>query len=56
MENREITMADYIVEKLANEVKELKIQLAKVEFLAMSYKEKCENQKSQDEKQETKSE
>lgn len=42
MENREITMADYIVEKLANEVKELKIALAKTEFSAMAYKEKAE--------------
>lgn len=42
MENREITMADYIVEKLANEVKELKIALAKTEFSAMAYKEKYE--------------
>ena len=42
MENKEITLADYIVEKLANEVKELKIALAKNEFSAMAYKEKAE--------------
>lgn len=42
MENKEITMADYIVEKLANEVKEFKIALAKTEFTAMAYKEKAE--------------
>lgn len=42
MENREITIADYIVEKLANEVKELKIALAKTEFSAMAYKEKAD--------------
>ena len=42
MENREITMADYIVDKLANEVKELKVRLAQTEFSAMAYKEKAE--------------
>lgn len=43
MENKEITLADYVVDRLANEVKELKIQLAKAEFSAMMYKEKHEN-------------
>lgn len=42
MENKEITMADYVVDKLANEVKELKIRLAQTEFTAMAYKEKYE--------------
>ena len=42
MENKEITMADYVVDKLANEVKELKVRLAKTEFTAMAYKEKYE--------------
>lgn len=42
MENKEITMADYIVDKLANEVKELKVRLAQTEFTAMAYKEKYE--------------
>ena len=42
MENKEITLADYVVEKLANEVKELKIRLAQTEFTAMAYKEKYE--------------
>ena len=42
MENKEITMADYVVEKLANEVKELKVRLAQTEFTAMAYKEKYE--------------
>lgn len=42
MENREITLADYIVDKLANEVKELKVRLAQTEFTAMAYKEKYE--------------
>ena len=42
MGNKEITMADYIVDKLANEVKELKVRLAQTEFTAMAYKEKYE--------------
>ena len=42
MENKEITMADYIVDKLVNEVKELKVRLAQTEFTAMAYKEKYE--------------
>ena len=42
MENKEITLADYVVDKLANEVKELKVRLAKTEFTAMAYKEKYE--------------
>ena len=42
MENKEITMADYIVDKFANEVKELKVRLAQTEFTAMAYKEKYE--------------
>lgn len=42
MENKEITLADYVVDKLANEVKELKIALAKTEFSAMAYKEKAD--------------
>ena len=42
MENKEITMADYVVEKLANEVKELKVRLAQTEFTALVLKE--ENQ------------
>ena len=42
MENKEITMADYVVDKLANEVKELKVRLAQTEFTAMAYKEKYE--------------
>ena len=42
MENKEITLADYVVEKLANEVKELKVRLAQTEFTAMAYKEKYE--------------
>ena len=42
MENKEITMADYVVDKLANEVKELKVRLAQTEFTAMDYKEKYE--------------
>lgn len=42
MENKEITMADYIIDKLANEVKELKVRLAQTEFTAMAYKEKYE--------------
>lgn len=42
MKNKEITMADYIVDKLANEVKELKVRLAQTEFTAMAYKEKYE--------------
>lgn len=42
MENKEITMTDYIVDKLANEVKELKVRLAQTEFTAMAYKEKYE--------------
>ena len=42
MENKEITRADYIVDKLANEVKELKVRLAQTEFTAMAYKEKYE--------------
>lgn len=42
MENKEITMADYIVDKLANEVKELKVRLAQTEFTAMAYKGKYE--------------
>lgn len=42
MENKEITMADYIVDKLANEVKEMKIRLAQTEFTAIAYKEKYE--------------
>lgn len=40
MENKEITLADYVVDKLANEVKELKVRLAQTEFTAMAYKEK----------------
>lgn len=42
MENKEITLADYVVDKLANEVKELKVRLAQTEFTAMAYKEKYE--------------
>ena len=42
MEYKEITMADYIVDKFANEVKELKVRLAQTEFTAMAYKEKYE--------------
>ena len=42
MENKEITMADYIVDKLSNEVKELKVRLAQTEFTALVLKE--ENQ------------
>ena len=42
MENKEITLADYVVDKLANEVKELKVRLAQTEFTAMAYKEKAE--------------
>ena len=42
MENKEITLADYVVGKLANEVKELKVRLAQTEFTAMAYKEKYE--------------
>lgn len=42
MGNKEITMADYIVDKLSNEVKELKVRLAQTEFTAMAYKEKYE--------------
>ena len=42
MENKEITLADYVVDKLANEVKELKVRLAQKEFTAMAYKEKYE--------------
>ena len=42
MENKEITLADYVVEKLANEVKELKVRLAQTEFTVMAYKEKYE--------------
>lgn len=48
MENKEITMADYIVDKLANEVKELKVRLAQTEFTAMAYKEKYETLKEQE--------
>ena len=43
MENKEITLADYVVDKLANEVKELKVLLAQTEFTAMAYKEKYES-------------
>ena len=32
MENKEITLADYVVDKLANEGKELKVRLAQTEF------------------------
>ena len=42
MENKEITLADHVVDKLANEVKELKVRLAQTEFTAMAYKEKYE--------------
>ena len=42
MENKEIILADYVVDKLANEVKELKVRLAQTEFTAMAYKEKYE--------------
>ena len=42
MENKEITLADYVVDKLANDVKELKVRLAQTEFTAMAYKEKYE--------------
>lgn len=42
MENKEITLADYVVDRLANEVKELKVRLAQTEFTAMAYKEKYE--------------
>ena len=42
MENKEITLADYVVDKLANEVKELKVRLAQTEFTAIAYKEKYE--------------
>ena len=42
MEKKEITLADYVVDKLANEVKELKVRLAQTEFTAMAYKEKYE--------------
>lgn len=42
MENKEITLADYVVDKLANEVKELKVRLAQTEFTTMAYKEKYE--------------
>lgn len=42
MENKEITLADYVVDKLANEVKELKVRLAQTEFTAMAYKDKYE--------------
>ena len=43
MENKEITLADYVVDKLASEVKELKVRLAQTEFTAMAYKEKYES-------------
>ena len=42
MENKEITFADYVVDKLANVIKELKVRLAQTEFTAMAYKEKYE--------------
>ena len=59
MENKEITMEDYVVEKLANEVKELKVRLAQTEFTAMVYKEKYEallKEQEVDEDEETVSE
>ena len=53
MQPKEITMTDYIVNKLSSEIKELKVQLAQVEFSAMFYKEKYEGLlKNQEEKNE----
>lgn len=53
MQPKEITMTDYIVNKLSSEIKELKVQLAQVEFSAMVYKEKYEGLlKNQEEKNE----
>ena len=52
MENKEITLADYVVDKLANEVKELKVRLAQTEFTAMAYKEKYEALLKEQEKEE----
>lgn len=59
MEQKEITLTDYVINKLSTEIKELKVQLAQAEFSAMLYKEKYENLlKSQQEngEQETESE
>ena len=42
MENKEITLADYVVDKSANEVNELKVRLAPTEFTTMAYKEMYE--------------
>ena len=52
MENKEITLADYVVDKLANEVKELKVRLAQTEFTAMAYKEKYESLLKEQEQEE----
>ena len=53
MQPKEITMTDYIVNKLSSEIKELKVQLAQMEFSAMVYKEKYEGLlKNQEEKNE----
>ena len=42
MEYKEITLSDYVVDKFANELQELKVRLAQTEFTAMAYKEKYE--------------
>lgn len=57
MEQKEITLTDYVINKLSTEIKELKVQLAQAEFSAMLYKEKYENLlKSQQENEEQKTE
>lgn len=59
MEPKEITLTDYVINKLSTEIKELKVQLAQAEFFAMLYKEKYENllkSQQENEEQETESE
>lgn len=59
MEQKEITLTDYVINKLSTEIKELKVQLAQAEFSAMLYKEKYENllkSQQENEEQETESE
>ena len=59
MEQKEITLTDYVINKLSTEIKELKVQLAQAEFYAVLYKEKYENllkSQQENEEQETESE
>lgn len=50
MENQGISITDYVEKKLSAEIGELKGQLAKMEFQAIAYQERCEHlQKELDE-------